>query len=1102
MLQKTGTRAAPPPAQQRSGVHARADRLEHAVRAERGLRRSGGRKVEPTALPTWRLLHQAQKAGGMAARPAAEAGAAPIRAFSEPRSRLRADVVSTAQRKSVGVHGGWAPSLPATRLLHQALPAARWVAAAAWAGRFESSDAARPAERTRGEAVQCRSAPKRAGRAVGAIRSIRLLCLAVLMAAPPAAPTFQVAVGDRAQRSEAESGLASLLAGPAFAALVRDVRALAIPGGLLPDEPDYSLFARNGLWEQDVERSMRDPWTVPAEVRVVREHLARAEGMVHPEESQCRLQQAPASLKAAVSCVAKWDGRAAQERELRMRRFERVAAACAAFDGRIYATVSPQHITQAPGPRQSVALIECCSRALGLDSTLAADCALGVVPCGEVPTFDSFEVEYQRAAVDFDSLDHDEWALELEADIRSRAEEASAEERENIEGVFEKTAAEIRAGLSDGWFTKEGLDAKFGAGYWRPSRAFAIWQKGKLRVCDNCAESRINDGTALGNRMRLDGADFPAMVAALFGDALGWDRSPWHLEGGTDDVEAAYRRLKCWAPQYVVAALWHPGRREVVYVTRYGLSFGLKAAPVLFNRYMSAVVQIARRLFGWCGTAFFDDAATVEPTFARGSGQRALRRIAELLGMPFSDEKHVPMRPVFVFLGVQSDLSQLWSMGLVLLGVTVERQARLLEAVDFVCDTQSCTSGEAAQLHGRFGFATRWTHGRFGRTVLQPLIERALDDAVAHGLTRALEGALRFLRRLIGSGGLPKRRFKVRADGLPTVRIWSDAMYEPGKPAKIAFVVYFPPSSGGRQGWFHASLVVPEAFMARFMRRKQYIGQLELLAAVAVYYSLAADLAGRRVVHLIDNQSAIAALIKGYARAPDSVRIVHAFAAFNLGLDASSWFEWVPSKANIADLPTRDEREAEAVELLRELRSTEVELRLPDVAAWDAPADEWMRAAAARTVGRPQAGDGEGLGRVLLGHTGKSIPVPGMDVAIDRASGSVLANPFEIGVVRSATRNAVCAACAKAMRGGHDAVRAEAARRQWPEPAARFIGPRAQEARMAAIEACARRVEAGQDVRLMCACYPRRCHGQDVADMVMERARELRAARVGKRRRR
>ena len=73
--------------------------------------------------------------------------------------------------------------------------------------------------------------------------------------------------------------------------------------------------------------------------------------------------------------------------------------------------------------------------------------------------------------------------------------------------------------------------------------------------------------------------------------------------------------------------------------------------------------------------------------------------------------------------------------------------------------------------------------------------------------------------------------------------------------------------------------------LARFVPgKKQYIGQLELLYAVAVFTSLPRVLAGRRVIHFIDNTSAIAGLVKGYSRAIDSGRIVNAFHALNLSL--------------------------------------------------------------------------------------------------------------------------------------------------------------------------------------------------------------------------
>eukprot|EP00966_Prymnesium_polylepis_P244438 5653698-Prymnesium_polylepis.1 len=62
--------------------------------------------------------------------------------------------------------------------------------------------------------------------------------------------------------------------------------------------------------------------------------------------------------------------------------------------------------------------------------------------------------------------------------------------------------------------------------------------------------------------------------------------------------------------------------------------------------------------------------------------------------------------------------------------------------------------------------------------------------------------------------------------------------------------------------YYHGAIAVPDTFMKKFVERKQYIGQLEQLAAVVAYYTLVEQLRDRKVVHMIDNQSAVAALIK------------------------------------------------------------------------------------------------------------------------------------------------------------------------------------------------------------------------------------------------
>ena len=85
--------------------------------------------------------------------------------------------------------------------------------------------------------------------------------------------------------------------------------------------------------------------------------------------------------------------------------------------------------------------------------------------------------------------------------------------------------------------------------------------------------------------------------------------------------------------------------------------------------------------------------------------------------------------------------------------------------------------------------------------------------------------------------------------------------------------------------------------------RQQQIGQLELLAAAAAYYTLATWLRERDVLHFIDNTAAVCGIAKGYSSKCDSARItcIHTYHALNVDVQAQVHFEWVASEANIAD---------------------------------------------------------------------------------------------------------------------------------------------------------------------------------------------------------
>jgi hypothetical protein len=162
-------------------------------------------------------------------------------------------------------------------------------------------------------------------------------------------------------------------------------------------------------------------------------------------------------------------------------------------------------------------------------------------------------------------------------------------------------------------------------------------------------------------------------------------------------------------------------------------------------------------------------------------------------------------------------------------------------------------------------------------------------------------------------------------------------IYDPADPATRRWV---PSSPDGKSGdwvcsptWRHSSLIISPSLLSQFDDREQYVGQLEVLAAVAAYTSRPAQLSGRDVIHYIDNTGAMNGLTKGYSRDDDSARLIHVCHAMMGAIGANVWFEYVASGANIADLPSRGE-----FELLNEYGSIAFDTIVPVIKA------DWLEA--------------------------------------------------------------------------------------------------------------------------------------------------------------
>lgn len=83
------------------------------------------------------------------------------------------------------------------------------------------------------------------------------------------------------------------------------------------------------------------------------------------------------------------------------------------------------------------------------------------------------------------------------------------------------------------------------------------------------------------------------------------------------------------------------------------------------------------------------------------------------------------------------------------------------------------------------------------------------------------------------------------------------------------------------------------------------MNHLEAMGLLCARLTFPGLFCGRRALCFVDNTAALSAAVHGYANEPDMAAIVNALHCYDAALQCDAWFEWVPSAANVADLPSR-----------------------------------------------------------------------------------------------------------------------------------------------------------------------------------------------------
>ncbi|XRB12524.1 EF-hand domain-containing protein [Pseudoscourfieldia marina] len=435
-----------------------------------------------------------------------------------------------------------------------------------------------------------------------------------------------------------------------------------------------------------------------------------------------------------------------------------------------------------------------------------------------------------------------------------------------------------------------------------------------MRLCwhrtsclDDGKDSGTNDVTRMYETISLPSYTWIAGVAQSAHDS-GYRGA---ITSGTDDVEAAYRKVPTKQPEATVICYYEPATDAAVFRDTYGLPMGLKASVIQFNRPMALMTYFANAAMLCPATHYYDDVNIADTTEGKGTAQRTTDAVFKACGMGFKSAKHSGASTSQNFLGVHADVTP---QG-VTFSATPGRLEATLDIIAAIRARRTITVMDIQVLEGKTRFLLEATHGRLGRAPLSPL--RAAISSGECRYTEALDISLRYLQELLPTLP-PKAHVFVGNEGeARVVRIYADASTSYGVGGVLLV---------GELTWYF-SLAVPELLHLR-------IEVLELLAAAAAYYTFAHLLPPDRViVHFIDSQVAFAWVAKGYASQLHVADIVNQLHLDHLHRQV--WFEWLDSDANIADIPSRGDPEDPALAgdyaILRELGATRITAKLPPI---------------------------------------------------------------------------------------------------------------------------------------------------------------------------
>ena len=409
----------------------------------------------------------------------------------------------------------------------------------------------------------------------------------------------------------------------------------------------------------------------------------------------------------------------------------------------------------------------------------------------------------------------------------------------------------------------------------------------KVRAIDDCTASGVNPCTQPAFKLKVDGVDSLLASMRRFRQASG--KTP-HLAKA--DIAAAYRRVPI-APEHRWAAAVTFMLDGVPQIAEHiMLPFGAISSVYGWDRVGNMLTHLARVILKIAVLRYVDDYFWAEHAETIAHAKDCFATVVRaLLGEAAIAAHKLEHGLSLTILGLDMEAT--------VTGVNCRpsqaKRVKWLKLIHNALDEQSLHCGEAAKLAGALNWASQHSFHKLGRAMLRPLYYHSKNRRSRW--SQQLKLALRWWQEVLQME--LQQHWTWHELPWPWGHLYCDAR---GDPAHIAAVLFLDGQS------LFCDMRVPESILSFFTKRRdnQILG-LEMLSIALGLSSFAPMLANRRLIVWSDNTGAEAAAKHGTAKSFDHACLAHCLWTRAAQLSTHLHIERVPSKLNIADLPSREE---------------------------------------------------------------------------------------------------------------------------------------------------------------------------------------------------